>query len=119
SLKTNVMENPAQNPSPMASQTHVQDQSQNQSVVVTTKEFSAVSKCMNFNLPIKLGKINHIYRKEQNIGDALLVAGEEIKERDLVSLVNGVGHELDAIVAFIRTQKVYFSGRCSVHVNDA
>ena len=44
--------------------------------------------------------------KIKNIGDALMAAGEEIKERDLVtSLINGVGHEFDPIVAVITTQR--------------
>ena len=43
--------------------------------------------------------------KIKNIGDSLMAAGEEIKEWELVtSLINGVGHEFDPIVAVITTQ---------------
>ncbi|KAK2659236.1 hypothetical protein Ddye_005769 [Dipteronia dyeriana] len=44
--------------------------------------------------------------KIKNIGDALIVVGEEVKDRDLViCLVNGVGHDFDAIVDVITTQR--------------
>ncbi|KAK2653405.1 hypothetical protein Ddye_013261 [Dipteronia dyeriana] len=98
---------PIENQSPMETQTSNQSLSR----AITPIEFSSLSKCMNYSLPIKLGKDNHLYWKAQvkNLGDALMVVGEDINERDLVtSLVNGVGHEFDSIVAVISTQKFIY-----------
>ncbi|KAL5813194.1 hypothetical protein ACOSQ3_028144 [Xanthoceras sorbifolium] len=42
----------------------------------------------------------------KNVGDALSAAGEEISERDLLlCLMNGVGHEYDAVVVLISSQR--------------
>ncbi|KAL5839905.1 hypothetical protein ACOSQ4_012513 [Xanthoceras sorbifolium] len=44
--------------------------------------------------------------KIKNIGDALSAAGEEVSERDLLlSLMHGVGHEYDAVVVLISSQR--------------
>ncbi|KAL5772768.1 hypothetical protein ACOSQ2_012692 [Xanthoceras sorbifolium] len=44
--------------------------------------------------------------KIKNIGDALSAAEEEVSERDLLlSLMHGVGHEYDAVVVLISSQR--------------
>ncbi|KAL5759323.1 hypothetical protein ACOSQ2_018161 [Xanthoceras sorbifolium] len=48
--------------------------------------------------------------KIKNIGDALSAAGEEVSERDLLlSLMHGVGHEYDAVVVLISSQRMTMS----------
>ena len=48
--------------------------------------------------------------KIKNIGDALMAAGEEIRDHDLVlTLINNVGHDFDTIVAVISTQQRFIS----------
>ncbi|KAL5783970.1 hypothetical protein ACOSQ2_006362 [Xanthoceras sorbifolium] len=43
--------------------------------------------------------------KIKNIGDALIAAGEEVSERDLLmSLMNGVGHDYDPVIHLIHLQ---------------
>ncbi|KAL5816662.1 hypothetical protein ACOSQ3_025040 [Xanthoceras sorbifolium] len=48
--------------------------------------------------------------KIKNIGDALSAAGEEVSERDLLlSLMHRVGHEYDAVVVLISSQRMTMS----------
>ncbi|KAL5778583.1 hypothetical protein ACOSQ2_009320 [Xanthoceras sorbifolium] len=48
--------------------------------------------------------------KIKNIGDALSAAGEEVSEKDLLlSLMHGVGHEYDAVVVLISSQRMTMS----------
>ena len=48
--------------------------------------------------------------KIKNIGDSLLAAGEDVRDRDLVMcLMNGVGHDYDTIVSVISTQQRFIS----------
>ncbi|KAL5861380.1 hypothetical protein ACOSQ4_002676 [Xanthoceras sorbifolium] len=48
--------------------------------------------------------------KIKNIGDVLSAAGEEVSERDLLlSLMHGVGHEYDAVVVLISSQRMTMS----------
>ncbi|KAJ8768405.1 hypothetical protein K2173_021558 [Erythroxylum novogranatense] len=43
--------------------------------------------------------------KIKNIGDELLAAGDDIKEKDLImSVLNGIGHEFDSVVVLISSQ---------------
>ncbi|KAL5843213.1 hypothetical protein ACOSQ4_009171 [Xanthoceras sorbifolium] len=54
--------------------------------------------------------ISDFVLKIKNIGDALSAAGEEISERDLLlSLMHGVGHEYDAVVVLISSQRMTMS----------
>ncbi|KAL5803006.1 hypothetical protein ACOSQ4_031311 [Xanthoceras sorbifolium] len=54
--------------------------------------------------------ISDFVLKIKNIGDALSAAGEEVSERDLLlSLMHGVGHEYDAVVVLISSQKMTMS----------
>ncbi|KAK2638719.1 hypothetical protein Ddye_026514 [Dipteronia dyeriana] len=124
-------------------------------------KITTLTKSLNFNLPIKLGKLNYLYWKEhvlpiiqaldledylcgnlystihgqnhstqnqlqsikkgsdsisdfalkiKHIGDASVVAEEEVKDHDLVMcLVNGICHDFDAIVVVITTQQRFMS----------
>ncbi|KAK2645706.1 hypothetical protein Ddye_020901 [Dipteronia dyeriana] len=48
--------------------------------------------------------------KIKNIEDALMAVGEDVKDNDLVlTLINGFGHEFDAIVVVISTQQRFIS----------
>ncbi|KAL5812488.1 hypothetical protein ACOSQ3_027438 [Xanthoceras sorbifolium] len=48
--------------------------------------------------------------KIKNIGDALSAVGEKVSERDLLlSLMHGVGHEYDAVVVLISSQRMTMS----------
>ncbi|KAK2643570.1 hypothetical protein Ddye_025333 [Dipteronia dyeriana] len=50
--------------------------------------------------------ISDFVLKIKNIRDSLLVAGEDIRDRDLVMcLINGAGHDFDAIVSVITAQQ--------------
>ncbi|KAK2655426.1 hypothetical protein Ddye_008478 [Dipteronia dyeriana] len=65
-------------------------------------QLQSMKKCTN-SISDFAGKIKHI-------GDSLLATGEEIKDYDLVMcLVNGVGHDFDAIVVVITTQQKFMS----------
>ncbi|KAL5803075.1 hypothetical protein ACOSQ4_031380 [Xanthoceras sorbifolium] len=50
--------------------------------------------------------ISDFVLKLKNIGDALLEAGEDVSERDLLlALMNGVSHEYDSVVVLISSQQ--------------
>ncbi|KAK2647580.1 hypothetical protein Ddye_015069 [Dipteronia dyeriana] len=72
------------------------------------QSMTKIIQLKNQHHAIKKGSnsIREFVFKIKNIGDILKAAGEEVKERDLVMcLVNGIGHDFDAIVAVIIAQR--------------
>ena len=54
--------------------------------------------------------ISDFVLKIKTVGDALMAAGEEVRDCDLVlTLINGVGHDFDPIVAVISAQQRFIS----------
>ena len=92
-----------QNQSPMTSQAPIRNQNEDHVTIERSREFSSVSKCMNFNLPIKLGKNNHIYWKAQ-----VLAA---IQALDLEDYVCGLNQPS---IKFVSVQSINESGETIV-----
>ncbi|KAL5843416.1 hypothetical protein ACOSQ4_009374 [Xanthoceras sorbifolium] len=58
------------------------------------------------NLKKGSSSIGDYVMKIKEIGDALMSAGEKVKERDLVlSMLNGLGHDYDSVVVHIASQQ--------------
>ena len=73
---------------------NAQSLSQNPSMATSTMEFTSLTKSLNFNLPIKLGKANIIYWKTQALPD--------IQAIDLQDYLLGLNQPSNKIVYDIR-----------------